>query len=115
MKNDLSFLEKEWEILTILFSVLLQKIKPLNSEKVSRLIKISKNIPTFLREINEDNTLNLEDLTSFLNKNSLTAIQRVQKENLEKMLTSNLYELSRANNHKKVKKEDLSKKKLKNQ
>ncbi len=114
-KNNLSFLEKEWEILMIILSILLQKIRSLSSEKISRFLKISKNIPPFLREIYEVDTLNIKDLTTFLNKNSVTSLRKVQKENLKKMFASNLHKLSRVNNHKKIEKENLSKKKFKNQ
>lgn len=115
LKNDdSSILEKEWEFYILILSVLLQKIRHLDSFKLNKLLENLKNIPVYLREINEDNTLNLDDLTSFLNKNSLTAYKKIQKESLQKMLVSNLDELSKISNHQKIEKEDLNKKKLKN-
>lgn len=116
LKNDdSSILEEEWEFYILILSVLLQKIRHLDSFKLNKLLENLKNIPVYLREINEENTLNIEGLISFLNKISLASHKKIQKESLQKMLASNLDKLSKVNNHQKIEKEGLNKKKRSNQ
>lgn len=80
-----------------MLSVLLERTRNLDSLKLNKLIENSKNIVFFLREINKDNTLNIENLICFLNENSLSIHEKASNENLGKMRTANLDRLLEAN------------------
>lgn len=106
--EDSSILDQEWDFYILMLSVLLERTRLLDSLKLNKLIENSKNIVFFLREINKDNTLNIENLIYFLNENSLSIHEKVSNENLGKMRTANLDRLLEANlKNNKASKEDV--------
>lgn len=116
LKNkDSSILDQEWEFFMLILSALLQKTRRLDSLKLNELIENSKNIPTYLREIGEDSTPNLERLMCFINKNSLSSHKKGSKDNLSKIRTANLDRFSKmtSRNNKILKEENLKQTKSK--
>lgn len=108
INEDSSILDQEWDFYILMLSVLLQKTRRLDSLKLNKLIENSKNIPVYLRGINDENTHNIENLICFLNENTLSIHEKVSNENLGKMRTANLDRLLKTplkNN--KVPKEDM--------
>lgn len=88
--EDSSILDQEWDFYILMLLVLLQKTRRLDSLKLDKLIENSKNITIYLREINDENTHNIENLICFLNENSLSIHEKVSNENLGKMRTANI-------------------------
>lgn len=105
MKNNLSFLEKEWDFYLAILSFFLNKVKRLEVQKMNILLKNSKDITVFLGEIHENKPLNIKSLLDFLDKNQLTVHEELGKGSLDKMLSPSLEKFieSDSNNLKKLK------------
>lgn len=95
INEDSSILDQEWEFFMLMLSALLRETHHLNSLKLNELIENLKNIPAYLREIGENNTLNLERLMCFINENSLSSCKKVSNVNLGRIRTTSLYKLSK--------------------